>query len=240
MRKDHRPYFVKKAYNRFQKFYLKKFLRPEFERLGRGIHAIKPWHVEVFGGPVRLGSFATLIANGDKKVRLSVWTDRTDVRGIDIGDYCLICPGVRISAAEEIVIGANTMMANGVYITDADWHGIYDRSLPIGATRPVHIGENVWLGDSVIVCKGVSIGKNSIIGAGSVVVKDIPENCIAVGNPAQVVRELDPERKIVTRGDWLSNPGEIGRQFDALDRALLKKNTLWGWLRSIIAPRARD
>jgi acetyltransferase-like isoleucine patch superfamily enzyme len=240
LRKDHRPYFIKKAYNRFQKFYLKKFLKPEFESLGHGIHAIKPWHMEVFGGPVRVGSYTTLIASPDAKVRLCVWSDRKDIHGIEIGEYCLICPGARISAAEKIVIGANTMLANGVYITDADWHDIYDRSMPIGVTRPVIIGENVWLGDSVIVCKGVTIGKNSIIGAGSVVVKDIPENCIAAGNPAQVLRTLDPDRKIVTRGDWLSDPREVGRQFDLLDRDLLRGNTIFGWIRSLVAPRPRD
>lgn len=240
MRKDHRPYAIKKLWTGLQNYYLKKFLAPEFDYMGRGVHAIKPWHVEVFGSPVRLGAYSTIIANSDEKIRLSVWTDKKDVHGIEIGDYCLLCPGTRITAAEKITIGANTMLANGVFITDADWHGIYDRSMPIGTTRPVSIGKNSWLGERVIVCKGVTIGENSIIGAGSVVVKDIPANCIAGGNPAKVLRMLDPEKEIITRGDWLRDPAEIGRQFDILDRHHLKDNTFLGWLRSLLMPGPED
>ena len=50
----------------------------------------------------------------------------------------------------------------------------------------------MWLGGSVVVCPGVTIGENSIIGAGTVVTRDIPANCIAVGNPARVIKNLDP------------------------------------------------
>ena len=55
---------------------------------------------------------------------------------------------------------------------------------------PVHKGKNVWLGAGVIVLPGVTIGDNSVIGAGSVVTKDIPANVIAVGNPCRVLREI--------------------------------------------------
>ena len=85
-------------------------------------------------------------------------------------------------AAEKIEIGDACMIAHGTYISDADWHGIYDRAEPVGTTKPINIKENVWIGDSAIICKGVTIGKNSIIGAGSVVTKDVPKNCIYAGN----------------------------------------------------------
>ena len=94
-------------------------------------------------------------------------------------------------AAEKIQIGDACMIAHGVYISDADWHGIYDRAQPVGITKPIHIKDNVWIGDSAIICKGVTIGKNSIIGAGSVVTKDIPENSIYAGNPAKFIKNLD-------------------------------------------------
>ena len=58
------------------------------------------------------------------------------------------------------------------------------------AARPITVGDNVWLGGEVIVCPGVSIGENTVVGAGAVVVKDLPSNVIAVGNPARVVRSL--------------------------------------------------
>ncbi|GAB6096931.1 hypothetical protein JCM14469_31840 [Desulfatiferula olefinivorans] len=240
MRKDHRPYYVKQAYLRFQKFYANRYLRPQFERLGRGGAYMKPWHVELFGGPISLGAYPTVIASPDRKVRLTVWAGSETVRGIEIGDYCLICPGVRIAAAERISIGDSCMLASGAYLTDSDWHDIYDRSMPVGKSAPIILEENVWIGDSVIVCKGVTIGKNSIIGAGSVVVSDIPENTIAVGNPARVVRHLDPRESMKTRGHWLANPRKLARDFDILDRAQLKGNSLKGWARSLLFPRSGD
>jgi acetyltransferase-like isoleucine patch superfamily enzyme len=201
---------------------------------------MKPWHVEVFGGPVSLGSYATVIAAPDRKVRITVWSD-LEARGrIEIGNFALLCPGVRISAATEIVIEENCMLAQGVFITDSDWHGVYDRGLAIGNTDPVRIGSNVWIGDSVIVCKGVRIGKNSVIGAGSVVVRDIPANAVAAGNPAAVLKYLDPGRPVKTRADWLANPGELAAQFDLIDRHLLERNTWMGWIRSLIHPHKGD
>ena len=87
------------------------------------------------------------------------------------------------------------MIAHGAYISDADWHGIYDRAKPVGTTKPVFIKDNVWIGDSAIICKGVTIGKNSIIGAGSVVTKDVERHSLIVGNPGRHV-------------GWVSHIGE--------------------------------
>ena len=60
------------------------------------------------------------------------------------------------------------------------------------SAAPITLEDNVWLGGSVVVCPGVTIGENSIIGAGAVVTRDIPANSIAVGNPTRVIKELDP------------------------------------------------
>jgi carbonic anhydrase/acetyltransferase-like protein (isoleucine patch superfamily) len=132
------------------------------------------------------------------------------------------------------------MMAQGVYITDSDWHDVYDRNMSIGQTEAVIIGSNVWIGDSAIICKGVTIGDNSIIGAGAVVVKNIPPDVIAAGNPAIVVKKLDPEHFITTRADWFVNPECLVAQFDEIDRNILKRNTIAGWLRSILFPKKGD
>ncbi|MHB1134174.1 MAG: sugar O-acetyltransferase [Chloroflexota bacterium] len=58
------------------------------------------------------------------------------------------------------------------------------------AAKPIALGNNVWLGGGVIVCPGVTIGENTVVGAGSVVTKDLPANVVAVGNPARVIRHL--------------------------------------------------
>ena len=240
MRKDHRPYFLKQAYLKLQKFYANRVLGSQFELLGKGHSFIKPWYVEVFGCPIQIGDFVTVIAAPDKRVRFSIWSNKTNITGIKIGNHCLISPGVRISAATEIIIGDNCMFASGAYITDSNWHGIYDRSYPIGKTEPVRLEENVWIGDSAIVGKGVTIGKNSIIGAGSVVIKNIPQDTIAAGNPAKVIKELDPDRQIITRSNLYLNPQKLSEDFKKLDRLNLKENTFFHWMRTLFFPKIGD
>jgi acetyltransferase-like isoleucine patch superfamily enzyme len=239
MIKDHRPYVVKKAYLKFQKFYTNHFLRPQMEQLGSGFTFMRPWHVELFGTPIRLGRFATVIATPDKKIRLSVWPAVAGQGHITIGSYCLICPGVRISSAIGITIADNCMIANGAYITDSDWHGIYNR-LSFGQAEPVTIEKNAWIGDSAIVCKGVTIGENSIIGAGAVVVTSVPANCVAAGNPARVVKRLDPSETFTTRAAFFADPARLARDFMAWEQAVLRGNTLFGWLRHLLFPIRGD
>jgi acetyltransferase-like isoleucine patch superfamily enzyme len=236
MRRDHRPYFVKKAYLNLQASYTRRFLEPQMKRVGKRLQVIKPWHVEIFGGPVEIGNCATIIAAPDGKVRLSVWPASAGKGGIRIGSYGLICPGVRIGSAQKVVIEDNCMIASRAYITDCDWHGVYDR-LSIGQSEPVRLGPNVWIGDSAIVCKGVRVGENSIVGAGAVVVSDIPPNTVAVGNPARVVKQLDPSRPMTTRSQWYSDPQKLFEQIDRLDRSILGGNSLSGWIGHLLAPK---
>lgn len=240
MKRDHRPYYIKKIWFGFLKFYLKRYLEPHLECIGRNAYVVKPWHVEVFGSPVSIGENITLLAASDKKTRLTVWSNKEAPPGIKIGDHVLISPGVRISAAFSITISDNCMIASNAYITDSDWHGIYDRSLPPEEISPVTLAPNVWIGDSAIICKGVSIGENSIIGAGAVVTSDIPANVIACGNPARVIRKLDPARKIITRKDRFSDTDTINMNLDLQEKALLKGNTLLGWVRHIVNPMRKD
>jgi hypothetical protein len=132
------------------------------------------------------------------------------------------------------------MIASSAYLTDSDWHDIYDRSRPIGNSARIVLEENVWVGDSAIVCKGVSIGRNSIIGAGAVVASDIPANSIAVGNPARVVKTLDPTKALRRREDLLHDPQALDVDMDGIDRYLLGDNSWFGWLRTLVLPRRGD
>jgi len=238
--RDHRPYILKRMDILFQLWYARHFLRPAFDFLGEGALFMKPWHVEVFGGPISLGRYANVIATPDKKVRLTVWSGMGEKGSIAIGDYVLICPGVRILAAREIRIGSSCMFAQSALVTDSDWHGIYDRAVSVGRSEPVAIGENVWIGDSAMVGKGVTIGDNSIVGAGAVVVRDVPANVVVAGNPATVVKELDAAREMRTRADWFADPRHLAAQFDEIDRHMMKGNTWLGWLRSVFFPRRGD
>jgi acetyltransferase-like isoleucine patch superfamily enzyme len=239
MRKDHRPYLLKRALSKFQRFYTEHFLRPHFESLGKAPTVINPWYVEVFGSPIDIGDYVSIVAASDNRVRLSVWSDRQVSGQIRIGNYSLLCPGVRISSAAKVIIGENCMLASGVYVTDSDWHDIYNR-LALGKTEAVDIADNVWIGDSAIICKGLSIGENSIIGAGAVVVHSIPANCIAAGNPAQVVKHLDPTASFTTRKQLFFKTADLFAEIDQLDRQLLQENTLLRWLRYVFFPAKGD
>jgi serine acetyltransferase len=106
----------------------------------------------------------------------------------------------------------------------------------VGNTKPVVLKDNVWIGDSAIVCKGVTIGENSIIGAGAVVTKDVPPNSIFAGNPAKLVKVLDGNENFVSRKDFFSDPKKLAEDFDALDKYSLGENSFLGWIQSIFWP----
>jgi acetyltransferase-like isoleucine patch superfamily enzyme len=159
---------------------------------------------------------------------------------IEIGNCVLLTPGVRISSSVHVKIGDGTMLASNVYITDSDWHGTYDRTTEAGKSAPVELKENVWIGDSSIICKGVTVGENSIVGAGSVVVDDIPANVIAAGVPAVVVKDLDTGEPRRTRMDYFADPARLDADMEMLHRHMLKGNSLLGWLRTLLAPRRGD
>jgi acetyltransferase-like isoleucine patch superfamily enzyme len=104
-----------------------------------------------------------------------------------INDNCGFS-GVSIGCFNSIIIGNGVNVGANSLITDSDWHENDYRS---GRSKPVKIDNNVWIGYGVIILKGVTIGENSVIGAGSVVTRDIPANVIAAGNPCIVVKKLN-------------------------------------------------
>lgn len=119
---------------------------------------------------------------------------------IELGENCRIGDNVHIAASERITIGKECLFASKIFISDTS-HGKYSGegqtppdmppdSRELFAT-PVEIGDNVWLGENVVVLAGVRIGSGSIIGANSTVTRDIPDNCIAAGTPAKPLKLFD-------------------------------------------------
>ena len=117
------------------------------------------------------------------------------------GEDCQINDYVHIVAMENISIGNNVLMASHVFISDNS-HGSYkcdfrdsDPRIPpterAYATSPIKIGNNVWIGEGVMIMPGVTIGDGCVIGAHSIVSKSIPNNSIAVGTPAKVVKQYN-------------------------------------------------
>lgn len=119
---------------------------------------------------------------------------RRECSYIEIGDNCWINNNATIiSDGKRIIIENNCLIGTCVEIIDSNFHDL-DPEKRFGGKKinkkNVLIRENVFIGNNVTILKGVTIGKNSVIGNSSVVTKDIPENVVAAGNPAIVIREL--------------------------------------------------
>ncbi len=91
----------------------------------------------------------------------------------------------RITIGDDVQIGPNVQLLTATHPIEPE-----PRQAKWEASKPITLGNNVWLGGGVIVCPGVTIGDNTVVGAGAVVVRDLPPNVVAVGNPARIVREL--------------------------------------------------
>ncbi len=137
-------------------------LLPEmFAKVGEGCYIQPPFYANWGGAHVYMGD--NVYANFSLTL--------VDDGNIYIGNNVMFAPNVTIATAGHPV---NPELREKAYQFNAD----------------VHIGNNVWIGSGAIILPGVTIGDNSVIGAGSVVTKDIPENVVAVGNPCRVLREI--------------------------------------------------
>ena len=102
---------------------------------------------------------------------------------------CFINNDCTIICTRQIAIGDKTIIAAGTLIRDSDDHFMLDDAgNKVCNTKPIKIGNNCWIGSRVTILKGVTIGDNSVIAAGSVVTKDVPPNCLAAGVPAKVIK----------------------------------------------------
>jgi acetyltransferase-like isoleucine patch superfamily enzyme len=118
--------------------------------------------------------------------------------------------GASIYAESSIEIGDHVLLGANARIYDTDFHPIHfqDRVAGVPAkTAAVVIGEHVWLAANVTILKGVQIGARSVIAAGSVVASDIPEDCLAGGIPARVIRKIaEIDRRTINPNQNLDNP----------------------------------
>lgn len=92
----------------------------------------------------------------------------------------------KVKFGDNVFIGPNCSFYTAGHPLDAK-----QRNEGLEYARPVTVGDNVWLGGNVVVLPGVSIGNNAVIGAGSVVTKDIPDHSVAVGNPCKVIKNIE-------------------------------------------------
>jgi len=113
---------------------------------------------------------------------------------ISLGARCFANFGLVALDVAPITIGDDVQIASSVQLLTPT-HPVEPgpRRAKWEAAKPITIGDNVWLGGGAIVLAGVTIGENTVVGAGAVVPRDLPPNVVAVGNPARIVRQLDPD-----------------------------------------------
>ncbi len=143
-----------------------ELLKFMFAEIGDGCYIEPPLHSNWGGKYVHFG----------KKVYANFNLTLVDDTHIYVGDYTMLGPNVTIATAGHPILPE-----------------LREQGYQYNA--PVHIGKNCWLGAGVIVLPGVTIGDNTVIGAGSIVTKDIPDNVVAVGNPCRVLRSINDRDK---------------------------------------------
>lgn len=154
-------------------------LKEMFAEIGESCYIEPPFHANFGGKHVHFGSH--IYANFN-------FTTVDDTH-IYVGDYTMFGPNVVLATAGHPI---NAELRQKGYQYNA----------------PIHIGRNCWLGSGVLVLPGITIGDNVIIGAGSVVTKDIPSNVVAVGNPCKVLREVSEHDR-----EYYFKDKKIGKEF---------------------------
>ncbi|SDR90285.1 transferase hexapeptide (six repeat-containing protein) [Paraoerskovia marina] len=153
----------------------------EFEgsiRIGEGCYVESGLNPAFHGGPVRLSS---------------IRVNERPAGQIRIGDR-VVLQGVAVVAYERVEIGDDVMFGPNVTIMDSSGHPLRGRGQAGEAERttssPVTIGDRAWIGAGAMILKGVTVGEDAVVGAQSVVYEDVPAGCVALGNPARVVKQL--------------------------------------------------
>ena len=160
-----------------------QLLKQMFAEIGENCYIEPPFHANFGGKHVHFG----------KNVYANFNLTMVDDGHIYVGDYTMVAPGVIVATAGHPILPE---LRETVYQYN----------------MPVHIGKNCWIGAGAIILPGVTIGDQVVVGAGSVVTKDLPSNVVAVGNPCRVVREVNEHDRIYyfknRKIDWDTLPQE--------------------------------
>lgn len=156
--------------------------------VGKGVCMFNPKYISV-GNNVILNHHTSLFVNPLNDCAELIIKD-----GVQLGKYN------DFGCSNKIIIEENVITAPFVHITDRD-HSYYDLKNPImyqpaNSKGPVIIKRGCWIGFGAQIMSGVTIGKNSVVAAGSIITKDIPDYCMAGGNPAKIIKKYNPIRNL--------------------------------------------
>lgn len=149
--------------------------------VGKQTKIVNPKHV-ILEGANQIAPYCLICPYGDASINLA--------EGVNIGMFS------RLACINEISVGKNVITGSNVFVSDYN-HAYEDIEKPISAqgnivkNNKVIIEDDCWIGTNVVICGNVHIGKHRVIGAGTFVNKDIPAYCVAVGNPAKVVKKYN-------------------------------------------------
>ena len=184
--------------------YYNFYVRRQLKELGDNSVLKYPFTI-VNGKFISIGKRATIFSN---VLFQAIKESDQDEPSIIIGDNVRIWSNVQISAAQKMTIGNDVAIAANSFITDTT-HPYEDiskapRYNKLKFLTPVSIGDDTWVGRNVII-SGSKIGKHCIIGANSMVSKNIPDYCVVVGNPARIVKRYNPITGIWEKTDKEGN-----------------------------------
>lgn len=150
-----------------------QLLKQMFAEIGENCYIEPPFHANFGGKHVHFG----------KNIYANFNLTMVDDGHIYVGDYTMFAPGVIVATAGHPILPE---LRETVYQYN----------------MPVHIGKNCWIGAGAIILPGVTIGDQVVVGAGSVVTKDLPSNVVAVGNPCRVIREINEHDRVYYFKNW--------------------------------------
>ena len=144
--------------------------------------------------PFRVGGASGISLGATVNIGEGCWFQTIDSGLIEIGDECYFAGNVVISAAGSIVLEPKVIVARNVHILDHqhryDVPGVSVLEQGITAARPVRIGEGCWIGANVVILPGVTLGRQAVVGANSVVRADVPAATVVAGMPARVISDI--------------------------------------------------
>lgn len=182
---------VARIYRRIKQLFFWIFYQSSFESLSSSARFVSPF---------RLDGANSITVQDRTFFQRGVWLYCSGIDGVkaklSIGKDCVFGYNNHITCVRKVTIGNFVLTANNVYISD-NVHEYEDVTKPIiqqpvRFKRSVEIGDGAWIGENVSII-GASVGKNSVIGANSVVTRDVPDYSVAVGAPAVVIRQFDSQ-----------------------------------------------